>query len=263
MPTTARNIESNGHSRGAHDAGAAGGIDQTFLTGLAHDLRQVLTVIHGTTVLTERRLTAAGTPLDTIARALSVIRDAATRMELQITELEHFAVGEPDQAPGGNRRSVDLVAIAHEAAARHAAISDRHRFSVVVGTPEGGIVGHWDAMRLERALDNLVGNAIKFSPTGGNITLTVGREAGADPEVAVLQVRDEGIGIPARDLPHVFECFRRAKNATNTIPGTGVGLAVVRDVIEQHGGTIEAASKLGRGATFTLRLPLVSPLARP
>ena len=75
-------------------------------------------------------------------------------------------------------------------------------------------------------------------------------------EVAVLQVGDEGVGIPAHDLPHVFEWYRRASNAASGGAGAGIGMAVTRQIVEQHGGTVEAASELGRGSTFTLRLPL-------
>jgi signal transduction histidine kinase len=73
---------------------------------------------------------------------------------------------------------------------------------------------------------------------------------------AVLAVRDEGIGIPAADLPRVFERFYRASNAASQVRGTGLGLAGVRQIVEEHGGTIEVVSTEGRGSTFTVRLPL-------
>ncbi len=242
--------------------GAAPTDRQAFLTGLSHDLRQMLTVIGGTAQLAERRLAASGTAGTGVSDALTIIRDAAKRMTQQLTELEDFAMVDAERSPALDRCPVDLVAMARAAAARHAPISDCHRFSVVVdGGEDVPLVGKWDARRLERVLDNLVDNARKFSPTGGNITITVGREAaravdGNAGEVAVLQVADEGIGIPKEDLPHVFDWFHRAEHSAAAIPGTGVGLAVVREIIERHGGTVEATSALGGGSTFAVRLPL-------
>ena len=244
--------------------------NQTYLMGVAHDLLGALTVILGTAQLTERRMGAAPVSLDTILDALRDIGDAANRMTRQIAELEDFAMEGSDRTPTLERRPVDLVAMARETVARHATVSDCHRFSVSVRNAEGAaLVGYWDAGRLARALDNLVGNAVKYSPSGGNIAINLWREAGRprdgiEAEVAVLQVSDEGMGIPERDLPHIFECFRRAENVTNAIPGTGVGLSVVKQIIQLHGGTIDAASELGSGSTFTLRLPLpcLGPQAR-
>ena len=85
----------------------------------------------------------------------------------------------------------------------------------------------------------------------------VAREDG-DPSWAVLVVRDRGMGIPADDLPYIFEWFRRVGNVSGRIRGTGVGLACARQVVEQHGGTITAESQEGQGSTFTVRLPLTS-----
>ena len=81
--------------------------------------------------------------------------------------------------------------------------------------------------------------------------------------MAVLRVSDEGIGIPADDLPHVFDWFRRASNAADKIAGTGIGLAAARQIMELHGGTIGADSQEGSGCTFTLRLPLGATTSPP
>lgn len=234
-----------------------------FLIGLAHDLRQTLTVISVTTQMTGRRIRgAANPPPASVLAALEIVHEAAARLAAQVAELDDFAVLEGDCALPLDRRAVDLVAMAHDTVARHARTSDSHRLPVLVEEPAGAsIVGDWDSRKLERVLDNLVGNALKFSPAGGDVTIEVGREPAPTsesgrPETAVLRVRDQGIGIPASDLPHVFDYLRRAGNIANTIPGTGVGLAVVRQIIERHGGTVQAASSPGSGATFTLRLPL-------
>jgi signal transduction histidine kinase len=109
-----------------------------------------------------------------------------------------------------------------------------------------------DAIRLARVLDNLLGNAIKYSPKGGEIAVGVTREG----RWAVLTVADEGMGIPAEDRSLIFEQFHRGRNVAGQMAGTGVGLAFVRRVVEQHGGNISVESQEGVGSTFTVRLPL-------
>jgi signal transduction histidine kinase len=112
---------------------------------------------------------------------------------------------------------------------------------------------------LERVLDNLIANAIKFSPDGGPITVTLARERDGAGEWALLAVRDEGVGIPASDLPRLFERFHRASNVVDRIGGAGIGLATVRHLVEQHGGTVAVASEEGRGSAFSVRVPIHAP----
>jgi signal transduction histidine kinase len=114
------------------------------------------------------------------------------------------------------------------------------------------LVGNWDATRLERVIANLLSNAIKYSPSGDDVLVEVSR----DDSWAVVSVADHGLGIPAADLPHIFERFRRASNVAGQIAGSGLGLAGARDIVEQHVGTISVHSDEGRGSTFVVRLPL-------
>jgi signal transduction histidine kinase len=118
------------------------------------------------------------------------------------------------------------------------------------------LFGDWDAARLGRVLANLLANAIKYSPQGGPITVDLKREEMDAGAFAVLAVRDQGLGIPAEDLPRIFEPFQRARNVVGRIGGSGLGLASVRQIVEQHGGTIAVTSEGGAGSTFTVRLPL-------
>ncbi|HEV2122284.1 MAG TPA: ATP-binding protein, partial [Chloroflexota bacterium] len=99
-------------------------------------------------------------------------------------------------------------------------------------------------------------NAIKYSPDGGDVVVDVSQEVVSGKAEAVLAVRDQGIGIPAEDVPRLFERFFRASNVNGRLPGVGLGLAGARQIVEQHGGTIEVTSALGKGTTFTVRLPL-------
>jgi signal transduction histidine kinase len=107
-----------------------------------------------------------------------------------------------------------------------------------------------DTKLLSHCLGNLLGNAIKYSPAGGAATLVVHRNDGA----ILFEVSDQGIGIPAEDLPKLFSTFHRAGNVGN-IPGTGLGLAIVKRAVERHNGTIQVDSVLGRGTRFLVTIP--------
>jgi signal transduction histidine kinase len=112
-----------------------------------------------------------------------------------------------------------------------------------------------DRVRLIQVLSNLAGNALKFTPAGGSVTVRVAREA----EQAIITVRDTGRGIAPDELPHVFDRYWRARSSERATRGVGLGLAIVKGIVEGHGGTIQAESTLGQGSTFTLRLPLAEP----
>jgi signal transduction histidine kinase len=118
------------------------------------------------------------------------------------------------------------------------------------------LYGAWDAARLERAIANLVGNAVKYSPSGGEILVPVRREQAVDGDYAVVTVRDSGIGIPEADPPHIFRRFYRGNNVVGRFGGAGLGLGGARHIIERHGGTIAVDSREGCGTMFTVRLPV-------
>ncbi|TMC31833.1 MAG: ATP-binding protein, partial [Chloroflexi bacterium] len=120
----------------------------------------------------------------------------------------------------------------------------------------GPVVGEWDAARLERAVANLVSNAIKYNRQNGRVWIRVGTRHTPSGDVAECAVADEGIGIPEADLARIFERFTRGANVTGRVAGSGVGLAIVRQVVEQHGGEVTVTSTEGKGSTFTIRLPL-------
>ncbi|MBK9713394.1 MAG: HAMP domain-containing histidine kinase [Kouleothrix sp.] len=186
----------------------------------------------------------------------SKIDDAATRMMDLLNDVLDLARLQGGQQLELERQPTDLVALARQVATGQQQTTDRHR--ILVQAPVAELVGLWDAARLERALANLVSNAIKYSPHGGEVCLAIEQERRDDGAWAVLHVQDYGIGIPEADLPHVFDRFHRGANVFGQISGTGLGLASARQIIEQHRGMIGVASAEGRGARFTLRLPLVT-----
>jgi signal transduction histidine kinase len=118
------------------------------------------------------------------------------------------------------------------------------------------LVGCWDADRLGQVIGNLLTNAIKYSPEGGTVDVTLARAEDDDGAWAHLSVRDRGLGIPAEDRPRLFERFHRGSNVVGRIVGTGIGLASAARIVRQHGGSIGVESEEGRGSTFTVTLPL-------
>jgi two-component system sensor histidine kinase BaeS len=108
-----------------------------------------------------------------------------------------------------------------------------------------------DAGTLTEAVVNLIGNAVKYTPVGGRVTVRARAEAGQ----VVLEVADDGVGISAEDLPHLFGDFYRAKSTAGSATGAGLGLALTKRIVEAHAGTVAVASEVGHGTTFTIRLP--------
>jgi signal transduction histidine kinase len=224
-----------------------------FLALVAHDLRGPLTAIKGIAQLLRRQTGAlAGALPAGFADRLQQIDHAARRMARVMDDLIDVARLEAGQGLALERRETDLGALARRLVAEHEPAIGAGRLCLEVAAEP---VGAWDVGRLERVLDNLIGNAIKYSPDGGTIAVQVAAEAGW----ALLSVRDEGIGVPADDRERIFEQFQRGANAADRFPGTGLGLFGVREIVHAHGGTIRVESEEGRGSTFVVRLPIAPP----
>lgn len=222
-----------------------------FLSAAAHDLKTPLTAISGHLQLIRRRF--GDTLAPRVAASFDEVERSARRMNELISELLDVARLQSGQAVELDRRETDLVAIARGVADRAGQGVRRHALDVQTTVP--ALVGVWDPARIERVLTNLVDNAVKYSPAGGTVSITLDRRRDAGRAWAVVAVRDRGIGIPAADLPRLFTRFYRASNTTG-IAGTGIGLEAARRMVEQHGGTIEVESSEGTGTTVTVRLPL-------
>jgi signal transduction histidine kinase len=152
---------------------------------------------------------------------------------------------------------VDLLALVRAKVRELSHLAGTHPVQLRV---EGlDFTGQWDGASLERVLENLLGNAVKYSPRGGPITLTLSEDASGPQGWVRLRVEDRGIGIPAADLPHIFERFRRGKNVDPGMSGSGVGLASVKRMVDLHGGTFGVESQEGQGSAFTVRLPRTGP----
>jgi signal transduction histidine kinase len=220
-----------------------------FISTVSHDLKSPLTFIKGMASLRRRR--ALPVPENQpLVDALEQIEASAGRMAQQLDELVDASRLQAGTTVELRRQRIDLLALARKAVGERQQTSERHLFSVSADLSE--LIGTWDGVRLGRVVDNLLDNAIKYSPRGGTVEVSVRSEAGS----AILSVSDRGEGIPAADLPYIFERFRRGGNVEGRIPGTGIGLAGVHRIIELHNGTISVDSRIGEGTTFTIRLPL-------
>jgi PAS domain S-box-containing protein len=235
-------------------------VQEEFLSALAHDLKNPLTTVRGQIQLLHRRINRGEPPdAERLETALDSIDNATTRMMNLLEELADVMRLRAGQEIDLHRALTDLVAVTRRVSDEHARISERHQIRVLADVAE--LIGFWDGARLERVLGNLLGNAIKYSPEGGEITVRLMRQETAAGPVAVLSVEDRGVGIPPRDLDLVFERFRRAGNVEN-IAGSGIGLAGAKRIVELHHGTIGVTSVEGEGSIFTVQLPILTGNAR-
>jgi signal transduction histidine kinase len=148
---------------------------------------------------------------------------------------------------------VDLVALAQESVDAVHQLSQTHGIQIVA--PEAPIIGRWDAGRLGQVFENLLTNAIKYSPQGSDVIVRLDATA----TEATVTITDHGAGIPAAELRHLFSRFTRLQSAAASgAPGLGLGLYITRSLIEAHGGRIWVESEVGVGSTFGFMLPVVS-----
>ncbi len=218
-----------------------------FLSSAAHKLKSPLTAMILTAENTLKKARKSpDAPADT--RALERMASSSQRLQAQVLELLDSSDVERGRLVG-KREPVDLLSIVRDVCV-HQKPDDVPRLVVEGAQP---VEGAFDEKRMRQLFGNLVENALKFSPDGGQVTVKVH----SDGKMARASVTDCGIGIPHEDLPHVFERFRRASNVNDrTFAGMGLGLHICKGIVSQHGGDISAASDDGKGTTFTVDLPL-------
>ena len=191
---------------------------------------------------------------ESVRRGLESVVGSVNRMNGLIGEMldaGHLREGQPLELQIAR---VDLVALAAGITAGFDKLTPRHSLSLE--TSLRSLEGMWDRSRLERVLGNLLDNAVKYSPAGGTVVVSISSESTIDQVWALLSVSDQGLGIPADQVSHVFERFQRGRNVTGRITGAGIGLSGVKQIVEQHGGAITVESMEGKGSTFTIRLPV-------
>lgn len=226
-----------------------------FLSAVTHDLRSPLTTLQGMSELLRRRAIKEDTPATArIAAGLEMIGRTSRRMAAMVQELLDLSQLQAGRRLALNCTPIDLTALIQEVVRDMQQTTSPH--TLRVDAPSQAIVGAWDRERLERVWSNLLSNAVKYSPDGGAITVSVSQEDTDSRRWAVVTVADEGLGIEAADLPHIFERFYRAASVSGRIRGTGIGLAGAKQIVAQHAGSMSVTSAVGRGSRFTVRLPL-------
>jgi len=220
-------------------------VRRDFLGNVSHELRTPLAAV---SALAETLESGAVDPGPETAEFVGRIRQQVDRMSALVNELLDLSRIESG-ATALEPEPLDLASLVAESASllRQRAESEDVRIHVPA---EPGPTVEADRASLLRALNNLLDNAIKFSPAGGTVSV----ECSVEGDLAVVRVRDEGPGIPPQDLPRVFERFYKG-DASRAGSGVGLGLAIVKHVVRAHDGTVEATSEPGRGATFVIRIP--------
>jgi signal transduction histidine kinase len=228
----------------------ANGFKNEILGTVAHDLKNPLGVILGRTeMLTE--LIAAGSPRDSIASQIDHIRDATKRLTSMVDHLISDAMADAFDITI-RREPVDIAALVGEVADANQPLAVNKQQSITVSAVPN-LTATCDADRMREAIDNLISNAIKYSPIGGKISVQVGQHGNR----TAIRVVDEGAGLSPEDLGRLFGRFQRlSAKPTAGESSTGLGLSIVKRIIDMHGGEVAANSAgPGQGSTFTITLP--------
>jgi signal transduction histidine kinase/DNA-binding NarL/FixJ family response regulator len=228
----------------------ANGFKNEILGTVAHDLKNPLGVILGRTeMLTE--LIGAGSPKDSVTAQVEHIRDATKRLTLMVDHLISDAMADAFDITI-RREPVDIAGLVSEVADANQPLATNKQQAITVSAPPN-IVTMCDADRMREAIDNLVSNAIKYSPIGGKIAVVVSQQQ----KNSIIRITDEGAGLSPEDLGRLFGRFQRlSAKPTAGESSTGLGLSIVKRIIDMHGGQVKADSAgPGQGSTFTVILP--------
>lgn len=228
----------------------ANGFKNEILGTVAHDLKNPLGVILGRTeMLTE--LISAGSSRESVTAQVEHIRDATKRLTSMVDHLISDAMADAFDI-SIRREPVDIAALVSEVADANQPLAVNKQQTIAVSAPPD-IVTMCDTDRMREAIDNLVSNAIKYSPIGGKITVEVTHEQ----DNTIIRIADEGAGLSPEDLGRLFGRFQRlSAKPTAGESSTGLGLSIVKRIIDMHGGEVTADSAgPGQGSTFTVVLP--------
>ncbi|HSD87999.1 MAG TPA: ATP-binding protein [Kofleriaceae bacterium] len=223
-----------------------------FLAMLGHELRNPLTPI-----LAAVRLLAEHAPA--CASEVAIIQRQATHMARLLDDL--LDLGRIERGRIELRKQPqELVGIVEQAIESTMPIIEKRRHTLVVDVADEGLTVNVDTARLAQVISNVVNNAAKYTLPGGTLTIRATRDA----DEVTLRIADNGIGIPPDKLPHVFDLFEQgARSLERAEGGLGIGLTVVKTLVELHGGRVEAASAgVGSGSEFVVRLPAAAPVPR-
>jgi signal transduction histidine kinase len=224
-------------------------MQERFLHATAHDLKNPLTTISLYVQMLESKAASAEAE-DKLADIAAGIRQSSQKMRMLITDILDLAqmqIGLELQ-----RIPVTLQDVVRDSAANFDLIAADADVRLIINLPDAPLRVPVDTGLMERVFDNLISNAIKYTPAGGQVTVT----ARSVEHETCVSVADTGPGIPEDDLPHLFEAFYRIRKATHSQQsGSGLGLAIVQAIVEQHDGRVQVDTTLNEGSTFSVCLP--------
>jgi signal transduction histidine kinase len=214
-----------------------------LIATISHELKTPLTSIIGHTELLEE--------LDTEVDSVQAISRNAQRLNRLIENLLNYSRIQDRRVHV--RRAVDLTTVCTNSIELLTVQAERGGLQVKLAAPQDPVIVYGDPEDLTRVVDNILSNAVKYTPRGGQVDVSISADAGW----AEIACTDNGIGISALDQTHLFSAFHRSSNPEAlSIPGTGLGLAISRRITEVHGGDIFVETALGEGSTFRVRLPV-------
>ena len=228
-----------------------------FFANVSHEFRTPLSLIIGP--VDDLREGRAGELAPVVRRRLDGVQQHARRLLQLVEQLLDVA-----RLESGTMRLTadvrDLVPLIRRMAESFASLAERRGIDFRLSCPVGGIRVRYDLDQMEKVVSNLVGNALKFTPSGGRVELRMKAESAGDAGgTAVIEIEDTGPGIAPEHQAKVFERFYQVDDSSRRAhEGTGIGLALVRELVELHDGIIELHSVVGAGSTFTVRLPLAA-----
>ena len=223
-----------------------------FVADASHELRTPLTVMRGELESLAQDARLAGETRETLGSVLEEVERLGEIVE-SLFSLSRLDAGEADAW-----QRFDLAELATTTAEQMSLLATDKDIRLVCDSPRG-INVRGERARLKQVIVNLLDNAIKYTPRGGHIALKVRREGAW----AVLEVTDDGVGIPQESLPHVFKRFFRVDSSRARDPGgAGLGLSIVKSICAAHGAEVEVTSAVGKGSTFRVRHPLATEAAR-
>ncbi len=219
-----------------------------LLAVAAHELKTPIASLLGYSQLLQARAQATNAVDERMARPLRVMTEQVHRLNRLVNRLLDLSQIE-NSTFVLQRERVDLVEVVRNVVETVRSTIEMHVLEVQY--PDVPVMVYGDTIRLEQVMHNLLGNALKYSPWGGTIVVNLT----ANEDEAAVSVTDPGIGIPLDEQGKLFQPFYRAKSTQHQFQGLGIGLYVVRETVEQHGGSVEVRSARGEGSTFTVRVP--------
>jgi len=232
-----------------------------FLSIASHELRTPITAIQGFAEILQMNATHEQGLSPQSLRALTFINEQSQSLTRLIEEMLDLTRIENAQLLL-NLAPHDLISTIKHVIETQATAGPNHNFQLVLDGLQDTdtLIGVFDENRFVQVLNNLISNAIKYSPAGSRIEVGL-RYSPTTPHEALIWVKDSGIGIAANELPHIFKRFHRASGLDRSISGLGIGLYLVQEVVTRHRGRVWAESTEGSGSTFYVRFPLKSKQA--